>query len=142
MSSLKTKDIDAVLFSEMSGVITYNGEPATNVVLELSVTWNEDENISKRFKTNANGEFFIPKIERKIATSPLIQLVISQTIGANYNNASYDLWIRSKRDIEEYTETEGKPANFRCELTDPLIRIEVENGQLGTPCKWEIADQG
>lgn len=140
MSLIKTKKVDAVLFSEMSGTITYNGEPAERVVLDLSVTWNEDQNITQEFLANSKGEFLIPKIEKIIETSPLVQLVISQTIVAKYKGASYDLWIRSKRDIAEYTETEGKPANFRCELTDPLIRREVESGQLGTPCKWEIAD--
>lgn len=140
MSFLKTKEVDAILFSEMSGMITYNGKPAENVILNLSVTWNENKNITQQFRTNAKGEFFIPKIERKIDTSPLVQLVISQAIVAQYNNTSYDFWIRSKRDTEEYTETEGKPENFRCELTDPFTRIEVKNGQLGTPCKWEVAE--
>ncbi|WP_250460114.1 DUF6795 domain-containing protein [Microbulbifer litoralis] len=140
MSLIKTKEVDAVLFSEMSGIITYNGEPAEDVVLDLSVKWNEDQSVNQKLRTNSKGEFSIPKIEKRIETSPLVQLVISQTIVATYKGVSYDLWIRSKRDTNEYTETEGKPKNFRCELTDPLIRIEVESGQLGTPCKWEIAD--
>ncbi|MCW8127631.1 DUF6795 domain-containing protein [Microbulbifer halophilus] len=137
MSLIKTKEVDAILFSEMSGVITYNGKPAEGVVLNLSVRWNEDESIKKTFKTGKNGYFQIPQIERKITTHPLVQLSISQIIIAHYNGESYKLWIRGKLDAKEHSETDGKPENFRCELTDPLIRVEVNNGQLGTPCKWE-----
>jgi len=140
MSFLPTKEVDAVLFSEMSGIITHNGKPAADVVLNLSVTWNENKTIKQEFRTNARGEFSIPKIEEKIETSPLVQLAISQIIVAQYNDSSYDFWIRSKRDTEEYSETEGKPINFRCELSDPLRRIEVKSGQLGTPCKWELSE--
>lgn len=140
MSLIKTSETDAVLFSEMSGRITYKGEPAENVHLDLSVTWNEDENIKKTFKTDKNGFFLIPKIERKITTHPLVQLSISQKITAHFNGESYNLWVRGKLDAEEYSETDGKPDNFRCELTDPLIRVEVDKGLLGTPCKWEKAN--
>ncbi|MFD1215806.1 DUF6795 domain-containing protein [Microbulbifer celer] len=139
MSLLKTSESNAVLFSEMSGKITYDGKPAEDVRLDLSVTWNEDENIRETFTTDENGFFFIPKIERKITTHPLVQLSISQKITAHFNGESYNLWVRGKLDSEEYSETDGKPVNFRCELTDPLIRVEVKKGLLGTPCKWEKA---
>ena len=42
-----------------------------------------------------------------------------------------------KRSKNEYGELGGIPINFRCDLNDEAIRVEVDNGLLGTSCKWD-----
>ncbi|MCW9706020.1 carboxypeptidase-like regulatory domain-containing protein [Fodinibius salsisoli] len=132
----KQQEVDAVLFSGVSGTILFNGTPVPNAELDFSVRWN-DEEITQTYTTDANGRFVIPKIERRIKTSPLVQLVISQSIVARYQGEDYSIWIKGKRDTEEFSELGGKPINFRCELTAPLKRIELESGALGTPGEWD-----
>jgi len=51
------------------------------------------------------------------------------------------MWVMGKMGKNLYSELGGKPVNFRCELTDELIRVESDDGLLGTPCKWDSIEK-
>lgn len=140
MSFFSKKKFTAVLFSEMSGKITFNGKPVKNTNLHLSVGWNDGlGEINKSYKTDDKGYFYLPKIEQEIEIPPLAQFVSYQTILINHQGEPYKLWIASKDDIEEFTETEGKPINLICELTNSRKSIKTKVGLLGTLCTWDIS---
>jgi len=66
---------------------------------------------------------------------------MSQEIYVHYNNEKYLIWAIGKSSKVLYGELGGEPTNFRCELIDEIIPVDVDNGLLGTSCKWDDIKQ-
>lgn len=137
MSLFSSEEQEVVLFSPMSGYITINGNPVKGVVLERRVKWLGEKEIEDSIRTDEKGWFSFGELTDNVKINPLSQFVVNQYIYAKHDGSAYKVWIMGKLDGNEYSELGGKPINFRCELTDPFVRVEVDNGQLGTLCKWD-----
>lgn len=128
---------EVVLFSPMEGKMTYEGKPAANAKIVRVTKWKDDTGETEVFYANENGEFNIPLKKAKVRIPPLAEFVISQSLYVTYNEKEMQVWGRSKRSTELYGELEGEPQNFRCELTDEVEYLDVEDGLFGTSCKWD-----
>ena len=63
----------------------------------------------------------------------------SQGIIAYYKGEEYDIWAHGKHLLEEFSELNGVPVNFRCELSDNYVPIDLDvyTGLLVSRCKWD-----
>jgi hypothetical protein len=138
MSILFGKEV--VLFSPIDGKITFNGAPAANAEIILSLKWKDDTGEKEIFFADAQGRFSLPLKKTKVRIPPLAEFVISQSIFVRYANQEFQIWGRTKRGVGIYDELGAKPVNFRCELTDDIDYIDVPDGLFGTACKWDTVD--
>ena len=107
------------LFSEMTGVINFEGKPAAGVKLVRMVDYNKkeyDETI-----TDENGNFHFPGVYRNSLLSKVLpmEFVVGQQIIAHKDGKEYEMWVGVKRKPEENTESRGRPLIVDCELTLP-----------------------
>lgn len=135
--SLFSKPEEVVLFSEMKGHITFNGKPAKNAEIERWIKWKDQEGEKDHFTTDDRGAFYLPELKVNAKLSGLSQLVITQELKVKHHNATYNIWTLSKMDKKEYSELEGKPVNFRCELTTDEKGLRLKNSYLLTNCEWD-----
>lgn len=129
---------EVVLFSPMEGKITFHGREAAQAKITRVVKWKDEVGDSEIFYANENGEFVLPLKKTRVRIHPLAEFVISQSIYVNFEGKDVQVWGRSKRGIELYDELGGAPQNFRCELTDEVEYIDVDDGLFGTLCKWDL----
>lgn len=134
----KSNEESVVLFSGVSGILTFKGEPAVGASLERRAKWDGGDGFVETVEVDSLGKFSFDKIEDSLSLNPLNQLVISQKIFAFYQGEKYKLWVMGKMSKDENAEFGGEPIDFRCELTQPIVRIESLNGLLGTSCKWDV----
>jgi len=139
--SLLGKSQEVVLCSPMEGVITLDGKPVVGAQVERWIKWKDEAGETDTVTTNDNGEFNFPVKKDTVKLSPLSQFVMGQEIRVYFNNKKYLIWTMGKRSKEEYGELGGRPVNFRCELTDELVPVSVEEGLLGTSCKWDAIEK-
>jgi hypothetical protein len=70
----------------------------------------------------------------------IAEFVSYQSIFVYYQGQEYQIWGIGKLEKGEYSEFDGKPENFRCELTDEPRGVELKRGFVTTSCYWECAD--
>ncbi|MDH5354711.1 MAG: hypothetical protein OEY09_09745, partial [Gammaproteobacteria bacterium] len=85
--------------------------------------------------------FSLPIKKDKVRIPLLGEFRVAQEIYVYYKDEKIPIWAKSKIDINEYGELDGKPINFRCELTDELVVLENFNGLFGTSCKWDFIEK-
>lgn len=141
MSLFSNKEEEVILCSPMEGKLTYNGKAVTNTKLERKITWKDDTEETDTTYTNDKGIFHFPLKKSIIKINPFSQFVVHHEITVNYQDKEYQIWTMGKLGKQIYSELNGKPVNFRCELTDELRRVEVEDGLLGTLCKWDSIEE-
>jgi hypothetical protein len=141
MSLLTKPEEEVVLCSPMEGRITYEGKPAVGAKIIRSIKWKDDTADIDTVYTNDKGRFNLPKLSEKVKLQKINQFVVHQEITINFNGEQYYMWVMGKIGKNLYSELGGKPVNFRCELTDELIRVESDDGLLGTPCKWDSIEK-
>jgi hypothetical protein len=125
------------LFSGMTGVVKYQGEPAANVRLLRKI---EDKDIDET-TTDENGYFeFSPVYQEKSLLGFLpVEFAIKQDIIAFKSGKEYGLWSAVKRSKKANSESRGKPLVVTCELTLPERNyITVENGPIFSLCTWDV----
>lgn len=127
---------DIVLFSPMRGVLTYQGSPAVGAKITRHIIWQHDYSQNDIVYSGQNGSFYLGLLQTTISLPPFTQLVVSQQLEVEHAGRHFVIWSLGKLDKELYGELGGKPVQLRCELTDPLVRVEVPSGGLGTSCKW------
>lgn len=137
MSLFKKNEEEVVLFSKMEGYITYKGAPVSNAKIERRINWKDDIGDKDYFETDDKGYFLLPEIKKNIKLSGFTQFVVGQEIKVFYKEKEYFIWTMGKMTKDKYGELGGKPLNFHCELEDEAVRVEIENGLLGTSCKWD-----
>lgn len=127
------------LFSEMRGVVNFNGKPASNVRLVRKIKNKQyDETV-----TDEKGEFHFPVAYQKSSLFDLLpsEFVVKQEIIAYMKNKEYIMWSGSKRVPEENAESRGKPLVVSCELSqkEPELII-VNHGPIFSLCKWDVEE--
>lgn len=127
---------DIVLFSPMRGVLTYEGKPASKARITRHIVWQHDRKQADVVHAGSNGSFYLELMQATMVVPPFTQLVVSQQLEVEYAGHQFVIWSLGKLNKELYGELGGKPVQLECELTDPLVRVEVPSGGLGTSCKW------
>ncbi len=141
MSLFSKTEEEVVLFSEMEGHITFNDEPVKNVNIERRINWKDDVGDTDYVSTDDKGYFLLPEVKQTLKLSGFTQFVVGQEIKVKNNNQEYFIWTMGKRTKHKYGELEGKPKNFRCELTDDDQPLRLESGLLMTKCKWDKVEK-
>lgn len=137
MSMLFGKEV--VLFPAMSGVITFEGNPAANAEIRVRVYWKDDIGEEEVFRTNPEGFFSIPEKKQKVRIPPLAEFVITQQITVLFQGNDYIVWSKATMETDESGGLGGKIRNVECELTSPRKKQENFNGLFSTSCNFEIA---
>ena len=137
MSLFSKEKEEVVLFSEMEGHITFNGNPVTIAKIQRYIMWKDDVGEKDFFESYEKGYFRITEFNDKAVLSGFSQFVVTQELTIVYKNVNYIIWSMGKLNKEKYGELGGVPINLRCDLKDEPIRVEVGSGLLGTSCKWD-----
>jgi len=125
------------LFSKMSGVITLDGQPASNARLVRTVNLNKD--IVDETTTDENGNFeFEAQFTRTITKFLPQEFVASQVILVHHEGKEYEMWAGVKRKPEENIESRGKPLIVKCELNSERKVIEVNSSPIISLCTWDV----
>lgn len=136
MSLFSKEEEEIVLFSEMKGHITLDGKPVKGAVIERWIKWKDKDGEKDQYTTDDRGAFYLPTIKVNTKLPSFSQLVITQELKVIHNNANYNIWALSKMNKNEYSELDGKPVDFRCELTKEEKSFRFKNSYLLTNCEW------
>ncbi len=128
---------DVCVFSAMEGTITFQGKPAVGAKIVRIVRWKDDKGESDTTVTNDIGHFSLPVMNRVLRRLFPVEFVAHQSIFVHYQGQEYHIWEMAKRDQREFGELGGKPVNFKCEITDEIVPVEVKRGLLVTSCTWD-----
>ncbi len=129
-----------VIFSDFSGQLLYNGEPAAGAQIrrtyELFGKKGEDSVVA-----DEQGRFQFEAVIWKFR-EPLLSPVgfmVDQEIFVHFNDKGIPIWGGVKVDPVNYYEFNGEPKNLYCELTDKEIRrVDTStDGFVGTMCQWD-----
>ena len=143
MSLFSKEKHEVVISSPFEGVITYKGKPAAGAKVERKLKWKDEKGETDSVETDENGRFSLPIVEDTVSLSPITQFRMGQEIRVYFHNEEYLIWTIGKSSRKIYGELNGMPKNFRCELTDELVVVDVEDALLGTSCKWDsVKKQG
>lgn len=132
---------EVVICSPMEGQITMNGKPLANAKIERFLKWKDEIGEKDYFFTDEEGFFKLPMRKDIVTLSIISTFVMSHEIRVFSNNEEYLIWTMGKGSTVKFGELGGRPVNFKCELTDDLVRVEVEDGLLGTSCKWDSIEK-
>ena len=127
------------LFSEMTGVVNFEGKPAAGVKLVRMVDYNKpqyDETV-----TDENGNFHFPAIYRSNIIGKFLpmQFVVNQKITAVKNDVEYLVWEATTMDSTANYEARGKPLVVSCELSlEEASYIKVNRNFIYSHCKWDV----
>jgi hypothetical protein len=134
---------DVVLFSPMEGKMTFEGKPAAGAKIVRTIIWKGDEGETDIFYTSEDGTFTLPIKRANVRIPMLAEFVLTQEVSVFYADQEFTIWVKRKEELGKYGELNGKPTNFRCELTDEEVYLEDFNGLFTTSCKWDsIEKQG
>ena len=131
---LKGKEV--FLFSEVSGLLTYKGVPASRANVRRLVKIG-DKSYEEVIEANDEGLFHfdsLKKVERAIFPK---EFVSHQKLIVEYENKEFLIWEGAKRSEERNAELDGKPLIFKCELTDDTRFFHMMFHSIGTSCTWE-----
>ncbi len=131
--------IKQCLFSEMTGVVSFEGKPAAGVKLVRMV--NYDKNIYDETITDESGNFHFPAIYRSSILSKVLpmEFVVLQEITAHFQGKAYEVWNSIKRSPEVNTESRGKALVVECNLSWPEAKgIIVDDVAIFSRCNWDV----
>ena len=136
MSMFSGKAEEVILFSPIEGVLTFEGKPTSGAKILRKINWKDEVGETDIFYANEKGEFTLPIKKESIKISSITQFVVHQKIDVFYAGKNFVIWTIGKDSKSEFGELNGKPKNFRCELTDDDVPYRLENALLLTSCKW------
>jgi len=137
----KGEKIEAVLFSPLEGVITYEGQPASGAQIKRKVAWKDKEGEIDYFTTDEKGYFSIPIKTIEYRDSAFARLSIGQTITVEFKGKEHIIWKTGKTSAHLYGELGGRPVNLVCELTKEKPDFHLEFELVETLCVWSELDQ-
>lgn len=137
MSLFSKSEEEVILCSPIEGIITFKGKPVANIKIDRWLKWKDETGEIDSTYTDDKGQFSLPVKKEIVKGNALSQFVVAQEIRASHNEVEYPIWAKAKRAKEMFGELDGKPVNFRCELTDELVRVDAGRGTLMTSCKWD-----
>lgn len=128
--------IKACTFSAVSGIITFDGEPAANARVLRRANWQKEQR--DQTTTDNQGRFEFPAmLDRSVMRYLNGRFTSIETLEVEYNGQRYMIWKMSKTSSEENSEFNGKPMELSCELNaEPEIRFIGRHGVDGL-CVWE-----
>ena len=110
-----------VMFSEVTGVVTLNGQPVKGAEIDQVYQWAwDDKKEEAKATTDAQGMFKFPLREKSGIVSSVMphEPVIFQQIVIKYQGKDYVAWQHSKHNYDLDGELKGKKLVLRCELSD------------------------
>lgn len=131
--------IKQCLFSEMTGVVSFEGKPAAGVKLVRMV--NLDKDVFDETVTDDEGNFHFPAIFRTSILSKILptEFVVLQEISAHIDDIEIEVWRGTKRTPEENSESRGKPLVVQCNLSLPEMDfISVNRNLIFSRCIWDV----
>lgn len=125
----------ACIFSEVSGVLLFNGEPAAGAIVKRQVEHQGQE--SDQATADEAGRFSLPALyQRSVSRLLPAEFVAAQSLVVEYQDQEYRIWSNTKRKPEENAELGGQPLNLRCEITAELQLHREFGSILRTNCTW------
>lgn len=137
MSLLHHPEEEVVICSPMEGKITFNNKPVSGAKVERFIKWKDEVGEKDFVLTDNNGHFKLPVLTEQTQLPKLGEFVVAQEIRVFIDGKEYPIWAKAKREKGLYAELNGKPVNFRCELTDEMDIVKAGRGTLMTSCKWD-----
>ncbi len=129
----------AYLFSEVSGVITHNGQAVSGA--KVIRKYEMDKLVEEEAVTDSAGKFSFPPVRgRSISQVFPAEFVAAQKILVMHDGEEVDIWSNSKRSPEKNSELGGTPLDFTCELTDERALYRDFGAILFTRCKWKVLE--
>lgn len=135
-SMFNKKPEEVVISSPFAGHIMLNGKPAVGAKVVRHLAWRDEKGEDEITEVDESGYFAFPIKTDLVTVSKITTFVINQQLRVEYQGQEYLIWTMGKGSKNLYGELGGKPQNFVCELSDDLERVEVDDGLLGTSCKW------
>ena len=136
---------DFCIFSNMEGKLTLHGKPASGAKIVLKLHYYDEKLEPIETVADAEGRFHFPSVWKKLGMKRFVphEPHASQSIIVTYKGEEYKIWYFGKHTFEEYSELNGVPVNFRCELTDESVpvKLEKETGLFVSKCKWDSIKQ-
>jgi hypothetical protein len=114
-----------VIFSAVRGQVLQGGQPVAGAVIERTFKWAwNDETGTDSATTGADGEFFLPPIERRSWLGALLphEPEIDQKIVIRHGGKTYPAWSLLKYDYVHHSELKGRPINILCRLEAQALR--------------------
>ena len=131
--------IKQCLFSEMTGVVSFEGKAAAGVKLVRMVDLNKE--LYDETVTDAQGNFNFPAVYRTSILSKILpmEFVVLQKITADFDGKEYEVWTSVKRSPEVNTESKGKPLVVKCNLSQTEAEgIIVDGVSIFSRCTWDV----
>lgn len=123
------------VFSEVNGVLLFQGKPAAGAVVKRQVEYQDKE--ADQTTADEAGRFSLPALyQRSMVKFLPAEFVAAQSLVVEYQGQEYKIWSNTKRKPEPNAELGGQPLNLRCEITGEL-KLHREFGSiLRTNCTW------
>lgn len=129
----------AYLFSEVSGVVTHDGQIVTGAKVIRKYELNKL--VEEETTTDEKGRFSFPAVRgRSISQVFPAEFVAAQKILVEHGGEEVDIWSNSKRSPEKNSELGGNALEFTCELTDERKLYREFGAILFTRCKWKVQE--
>lgn len=129
------------LFSEISGVVTFEGKPVVQAKMKRVVrkAHSQAEKVDET-TTDNRGYFKMPAVyDRSIAGKILpMEFSVPQQIFVYVDEKEYEIWSGVKRKREENSESSGNPLVVKCELSGEQKIVSVSGGFVSSLCTWDF----
>lgn len=140
------KKQDVFLSSGVSGVVTENGKPVTNLEIKRSLMYIDGKDHVDTAITDNEGNFHFPQksIYSSIPSKPFSEDRVSQQITIDHKGSLLPLWIATQRGYYEIPEFTKKLNFLNCELINKRVSFEFKNNhneylnhQASSICRWD-----
>jgi len=131
--------IKQCLFSEMTGVVNYEGKLAAGVKLVRMVDLNKE--VYDETVTDEEGKFHFPAIYQSSILRKILpmEFVVLQDITAHFKGKEYEIWHSVKRSPEVNTESRGKPLVVECDLSQAEAEgVIIDRVAIFSRCTWDV----
>lgn len=120
---------EMVLFSEVNGVVTSDGQPVSGAEVERTYHWGwKDVEKKEKTVTGQDGRYHFPEVVESSFFGSFMphEPLIGQRIYIRYQGQQYKGWKHSKHNYRKNGEL-GRPINLRCDLgTEPSLKEDEE----------------
>lgn len=111
---------ERVLFSQVEGVLTKDGEPVAGAEIEQTVLYKEEGRIPQTtVVSDDEGKFVFAQVS--VNEGPKLlpgEVTVGQRLVIRYQGQEFEGWNHGKKGKEANTEANGKPVRLVCELSD------------------------
>ncbi len=121
---------EMVLFSEVNGTVTSEGQPVAGAEVERISHWGwKDVERRDSTTTGADGRFHFPAVVESSFFGAFMphEPLVSQKIMIRHQGSEYKGWKHTKHNYKHNGELKGKPINITCALeTEPTLKEDVK----------------